>query len=111
MDRNIPYGDKACVFKMSRKQSKSGSSEIFYKSDLILGSIDNSLVADTALEQLFSSVNVKEAAPSHINNVHAKSKMAHKKVTVRKVVANSRHYVVTPEHLAWTLNIGLDKAK
>ena len=111
MDRNIPYGDKACVFKMSRKQSKSGSSEIFYKSDLILGSIDNSLVADTALKQLFLAINAKEIATSRTNSVHAKSKMAHKKVTVKKVVANSRHYVVTPEHLAWTLNIGLDKAK
>ena len=96
---------------MSRKQSKSVPSEISYRSDHILGLIDNSLVADTALEQLFSAINVKEAAPSHIKNVIDKSKMAHKKVTVRKVVANSRHYVVTPEHLAWTLNIGLDKAK
>ena len=37
--------------------------------------------------------------------------MAHKKVTVNKVVANSRNYVVTPEYLERTLNIGMDKAK
>ena len=72
MDRNIPYGDKACVFKMSRKQSKSGSSEIFYKSDLILGSIPNSMVVDTALDQLISAINVKEAAPSCIHNGQGK---------------------------------------
>ena len=68
-------------------------------------------MADTALEQLISAINVKEAAPSCINNFNDKAKMSHKKVKVRNVVANSRHYVVTPEHLSWTLNIGLYKSK
>ena len=64
---------------------------------------------DTLLELLISAINVKEAAPIRINNGKAKAKMAHKKITVSKVVANSRHFVVTPDHLAWTLNIVLDK--
>ena len=46
-----------------------------------------------------------------INNDNAKAKMSHKKGTVRKVVENFRHSVVKPEHLAQTLNIGLDHAK
>ena len=54
---------------------------------------------------------MKEAAPSRISNGKAKSKMAHKNGTFNKVVANSRHSVVTPEYLARTLNIGLDQAK
>ena len=37
--------------------------------------------------------------------------MAHKKGTVNKVIANSRHSVVTPEYSTLTINIGLDKAK
>ena len=84
----MPYGDKACVSEMSRRQSKGGLSEIFHKSDLISGSITNSLVADTALERLISSINVKEAAPSCINNGKAKSNMAQKKVAFRKAVTN-----------------------
>ena len=66
---------------------------------------------DTLLELLISAINVTEAAPIRINNGKAKAKMAHKKVTVSKVVANLRHSVGTPDHLAWTINIGLDKSK
>ena len=53
---------------------------------------------------------MKEAVLIHINNFNAKAKMAHKKVTFSKVVANSRHSVVTPEQLSWILDIGLYKA-
>ena len=111
MDRNMLYRYKSCVAEMSRKQSKGGPSEIFHKSNLILVSITNSLVEDTALELLIPSINVKEAAPSLIKHGKAKAKMEHKKVTVRKVVENLRHSMVTAEHLAWTLNNGLGKAK
>ena len=96
MEINMPYGDKACVSEMYRRQSKGGLSEISHKIDLILGSITNSLLADIALEQLISAIHVKESVLSCINNGKAKAKMAHKKGTVRKVVANSRHYVVIP---------------
>ena len=73
---------------MSRKQSKGGPSEIFYNTNLILGSISNSLLADKVLERLISVINVKEASTSLINNGKAEAKMAHKKVTFRKVIAN-----------------------
>ena len=88
MERNMPYGDKACVSEMYRRQSKGGLSEISHKIDLILGSITNSLVADTELERLISAINVKEAAQSCINNGKAKANMAQKKVAFRKVVTN-----------------------
>ena len=84
----MPYGEKACVYEMSRRQSKGGPSEIFHKSDFILESITNSLVEDTALERLISAINVKEAAPSCINNGKAEAKMAQKKVAFRKLVTN-----------------------
>ena len=79
MDRNMLYRGKSCVAKMYRKQSKGGLSEILHKSYLILGSINNSLVEDTALELLISSINVKDAVPSHIHNGKAKAKVAHKR--------------------------------
>ena len=53
---------------------------------------------------------MKEAAPSLISNGESKTKMAHQKGTVNKVVANSSHSAVIPEYLTRTLNIGLDKA-
>ena len=96
---------------MSRKQSKSGPVDFFHRRDLILESVTDSLVVDTALERLVLSIYVKEAAPRCISNGKAEAKMAHKKGTVNKVVANSRNSVVTPEYLALTINIGLDKAK
>ena len=107
----MPYGDESCVAEIYRKRRKSGLSDIFHESYLILGSITDSLVADTVLEQLIPAINVKEAEPRRIENGKAKSNIAHKKGTVIKVLEKSRHSVVTPEHLAWTLNIGLDKAK
>ena len=96
---------------MSRKHSKGNPSDIFDDGDLILGLVTDSLVADTALNQLIKSINMKEAAPRIINNGKVKVKIEHKKVTVIKVVENLRYYVMIPDQLAQTLNIGLDKAK
>ena len=66
--RNMPNGDESCVAEMSRKRIKVGPSEIFHKSDLVLGLITDSLVADTFLERLISAVNVKYAALRSIKN-------------------------------------------
>ena len=84
----MPYRNESCVLEMSRNQSKGNPSEIFHKSNLIVGSITNSLLADTALERLISAIHVKESVLSCINNGKAKAKMAHKKVTFSKLVAN-----------------------
>ena len=96
---------------MSRKLRKGSPNYLFHDSDLILGSVTNSLVADTDLEKLVSAINVKEAAPSRIINEKDKENMAHKKGTVNKGVANSRHSMVKPEYSEQTINIGLYKAK
>ena len=79
MDKNMLYGDKACVVEMYRKWIKGGPTDVFHEGDLILGSVTESLVSDTALEWLVSAINGKESAPSRISNGKAKSKMAHKK--------------------------------
>ena len=68
-------------------------------------------MAYKSLERLISAINVEEAAPRRNNNCKEKAKTAHKNVTLRNVVSNLRHSVVTPEHLAQILNIGLEKAK
>ena len=96
---------------MSRKLRKGGPSVIFHERNLISGLITDSLVADTDLERLISAINMKEAAPRHINNGKSKANMVCKKGASRKVVKNLRHSVMTPEYPARTLNIGLDKAK
>ena len=88
IDRNIPNGVKACVAEMSRECSKGGPTDFFHKSDLILGSVIDSLVAYRAMEWLVLSVNMKEAAPSRIGNGKAKEKMVHKKWTLNKMVTN-----------------------
>ena len=100
---------------MLRKYLGNGEKAVrlifFHDNDLILGLVTDSLVADTALEGLVSAINVKEAAPSHISNDKAKANMAHKKGKVKKVVSNSRHFMVKPEYLARKINIGLYKVK
>ena len=68
-------------------------------------------MAYKSLERLISAINVEEAAPRRNKNCKEKAKTAHKNVTLRNVVSNLRHSVVTPEHLAQILNIGLEKAK
>ena len=105
----MPYWEKSCVAEMSRKQSKVNPTDFFHDSHLILGLVTESLVADTALERLVTAINVKEAAPSRINNFKDKAKVEHKKRTFNKVTANSSRSVATPEHLAPILHIGLDK--
>ena len=42
--------------------------DIFHESYLILELITDSLVSDTALDQLISEINVKEAAPTRVSN-------------------------------------------
>ena len=60
MDRNITYGDEACLAEMSRKKRKDVPTDVFHKSDLILGLVTDSLLLDIALEWLVSAINMKE---------------------------------------------------
>ena len=54
MDRNMSYGEEACVAEMTSKRRKGGLTDVFHKSDLILVSVTDSLVAYTLLERLVS---------------------------------------------------------
>ena len=85
IDRNMPYVDKTFVAEMYRKRSKGILTYIFHAINLILGLITDSLVEDTALEQLILAINVKEAYPRRISNGNPKENMEHKKGTVRNV--------------------------
>ena len=68
----MTYGDKAYTAEMSKKQSKGCPIDFFRDSDLILGSVTDSLVVDTVLEWLVSENNAKEASPNRISNGKAK---------------------------------------
>ena len=59
-------------------------------------------------ERFVSSVRVVYPRKKRVESRYWKNKMAAK---ANKVITNSRHTVITPEHLSITLNIGLDKAK
>ena len=54
------------------------------------------------------SVRVVYPRKKRVEMKHWKKKIANK---ANKVIMNSRHSVITPEHLSRSLNIGLDKAK
>ena len=74
----------------------------------MLGSISDSFVNETMYERLVSSVRVMYPRSRRVETKHWKKKMAE---NTSKVITNSRHSAITPEHLSQTLNIGLDKAK
>ena len=79
-----------------------------HESDLVLGSISGSFVVDTMYERLVSSVRVTYPTSKRRKENNGTKKSARK---ANKAISNSRHSIITPEHLARTLNIGLDKAK
>ena len=109
MSRNRPYGDNYDVaVKAARRICEQRTrAPIEYESDLVLGSISGSFVGATMYERLVSSVRVtyptSKRKPSKANGSTPRK--------ASKALSNSRHSKVTPEHLARTLNIGLDKAK
>ena len=78
-----------------------------HESNMVLGSISGSFVGATMYKRLVSSVRVTypKAKRKQNKTIEKKTRRA------SKALSNSRHSIVTPEHLARTLNIGLDKAK
>ena len=109
MSKNRPYGDNVKAIKSaSRVCEKQKRDPIEYESDLILGSISDSFVDEIMYERLLSSVRVVYPRNKRVETKHWKKKMAAK---ASKVITNSRHSVITPEHLLQTLDIGLDQAK
>ena len=78
-----------------------------HESDLGLGSISGSFVGDTMYERLVSSVRVTYPTSKRKQENDGAKRPARK---ANKAISNSRHSTITPEHLACTLNIGIDKA-
>ena len=87
---------------------KRKQSPIEYESDLVLGSISDSFVTEMAYERVVSSVRVEYP---RLKRTDKKITAHGKESSIRKIVTNTQHSVITPEHLTRTLNIGLDKAK
>ena len=109
MSRYRPYGDNHDVaVKAARRICEQRTrAPMEYESDLVLGSISGSFVSATMYERLVSSVRV-----TYPRSKRASSKANGKRPRkANKALSNARHSIVTPEHLARTLTIGLDKAK
>ena len=75
-----------------------------HDSDLCLGSISSHLVPEICYEMLINYVTVNSLQQGRI---HSKKGG----ITMKKVKSNARHSVITAEHLACKMNIGLEKAK
>ena len=104
-----PYGDNATrderrMIKSAQRQRQSHPVE--FESDLVLGSVSESLVPAVAYERMVASVRVSKPTSKRVT-----SKARPKSARMSKVVGNKRHSSITPEHLARMHNIGLDKAK
>ena len=105
MTYNRPYGDNAnrAEARMIKTVQRERQKQPFeFESDLVLGSISSSLVPNLSYERMVSSVRISKTS-SKQTKVRPKS--------ASKVIGNSRHSTITPEHLARMHGIGLDKAK
>ena len=110
MNSNRPYGDNAnerIVQSVVRENIKRREVPVEYESDLVLGSISGSFVANDMYERLVSTVKVSQRVKQRPQKVPPHKK----RPVIRKMVANTRHSVITPEHVAKIMHMGLDKAK
>ena len=79
-----------------------------HKSDLVLGSLSGSFIGDMMYERFLSSVRVTYPISKRKEENDGAKRPARK---ANKAISNSRHSIITPEHIVRTLNIRLDKAK
>ena len=75
---------------------------------MVLGSISGSFVGATMYVRLVSLARITYPKAKRNNNNEGTKQPARK---ANKAISNSRHSTITPEHLARTLNIGINKAK
>ena len=110
MSGNRPCGDNVTsTVQAARRVCKQRTmAPVEYESDLVLGSISNSFVIESAYECLVSSVWVTYPSKKQIEKKHWKKRNV---AQANKAISNSQHSRITPEHLARMLNIGLDKVK
>lgn len=110
MNSNRPYGDNfAQVESVRRENGRRRDVPVEHESDLVLGSISGSFVADDCYERLVSSVRV--SYPSSKSKRQGNDRVHRGPAWAKKVRANTRHSSITPERLMEMHNIGLDKAK
>lgn len=111
MSHNRPYGDIASVRieAVWRENRKRKHVPVEYESDLVLGSISGSFVADDAYKHLVSTVQVTYPRSKRKDDTKKVARKGPR--TLQKVVANTRHSTITPELLVRMHGIGLDKAK
>ena len=70
--------------------------------------VSGSFIGAIMYERLVSSVGAMYPKAKRKENISGAKKLARK---TNKAISNSRHSIITPEHLKCTLNIGIDKAK
>ena len=107
MSSNRPYGDNTTITiqAVTRENYRRALSRpIEYESDLVLGSISGSFLANDAYERMVSSVRVQ--LPSSYPTHPSRSKQRN-----QKVISNTRHSVISTELLMKMHGIGIDKAK
>ena len=104
MATNRPYGDNAIRVNSMATGDKRLRVEVEHESDLCLGSISRHLAPDICYEKLINSVTV---------NSFRHGKIPPKKGgrNMKEFKSHIRHSVITAEHLARKMNIGLEKYK
>ena len=105
-----PYGDndEVVVQQVKRENNKRRRATHYdCESDLVLGSISESFVPDLLYERLVASVRIRPTTKKN-----ERMQTPHKRTSdIKKVKARHKHSKITPESIAYMMNIGLDKAK
>ena len=78
-----------------------------YESYLVLGSISGSFVANDMYERIVSTVKIAYKPKQQV----LKSLPHEKRPVMQKMVANTRHSIITPKHVARVIDMSLDTAK
>ena len=104
MTSNRPYGDNDIKVNAMMAGDKRRLVEVEHESDLCLGSISSHLVPYICYERLIDYVTVNSLKHGKIPPKKGGS-------TMKKFKSNTRHSVITSEHLARKMNIGLEKDK
>lgn len=106
MRGNNPQDERNFIKVVNGKRNRAKADGTTIKNNQVLGSICDSLVPGKAVEGTILDVNIKS-----VDARGSKGRVNHGKRTIAKVIANARHSVVTPAHVAGWLNIGSNEAK
>ena len=104
MTSNRPYGDNDIKVNAMMAGDKRRLVEVEHESDLCFGSISSHLAPYICYERLIDYLTVNSLKHGKIPPKKGGS-------TMKKFKSNTRHSVITSEHLARKMNIGLEKTK